>query len=136
MEDPPARRSRRFRTRHRRNAFCTRICREGIHSGRCEGSVRPLFSLPRAFPDNSPASWEGQGEQEVGIDEKTGKVLVRVDVKYFRPAEVEYVVSAFFGLSGRSSYHSLDSSWGTPRKRRRSLDGSASVHSTSWSGRW
>ena len=33
--------------------------------------------------------WQGAGLDEVGIDEKTGKVLVRVSEKYFRPAEVE-----------------------------------------------
>lgn len=33
--------------------------------------------------------WQGEGLDEVGIDEKTGKVLVRVSDKYFRPAEVE-----------------------------------------------
>ena len=33
------------------------------------------------------------------MDEKTRKVLVRVDAKYFRPAEVEYVVSLFFALA-------------------------------------
>jgi len=36
--------------------------------------------------------WEGEGEQEVGIDQKTGKVLVRVDTKYFRPAEVDLLL--------------------------------------------
>ena len=30
---------------------------------------------------------------EEGIDSKTGKVVVKVDAKYFRPAEVEYVSS-------------------------------------------
>jgi GDPmannose 4,6-dehydratase len=33
--------------------------------------------------------WEGDGLDEVGIDENSGKVIVRVDPKYFRPAEVE-----------------------------------------------
>ena len=33
--------------------------------------------------------WEGSGVDEVGIDVKTGKTIVRVDPKYFRPAEVE-----------------------------------------------
>jgi len=32
--------------------------------------------------------WEGKGIKEKGIDEETGKVLVEVDPKYFRPAEV------------------------------------------------
>jgi GDPmannose 4,6-dehydratase len=33
--------------------------------------------------------WEGEDLDEVGIDEKTGKVVIKVDSKYFRPAEVE-----------------------------------------------
>ena len=33
--------------------------------------------------------WEGEGLDEVGIDKNTGKVVVRVNPKYFRPAEVE-----------------------------------------------
>jgi len=36
-------------------------------------------------------SWEGESGSvhEVGIDEKSGKTVVRVDPNYFRPAEVE-----------------------------------------------
>ena len=33
--------------------------------------------------------WQGEGVQEQGIDKATGRVLVEVDPKYFRPAEVE-----------------------------------------------
>lgn len=33
--------------------------------------------------------WEGRGINEKGIDSKTGKPLVRVDSRYFRPAEVD-----------------------------------------------
>ena len=33
--------------------------------------------------------WEGEGIEERGIDIATGRVLVEVDPKYFRPAEVE-----------------------------------------------
>lgn len=33
--------------------------------------------------------WQGEGVQEQGIDQATGRVLVEVDPKYFRPAEVE-----------------------------------------------
>ena len=36
--------------------------------------------------------WEGEGVDEKGIDVKTGKVLVEVDPKYFRPAEVEQLL--------------------------------------------
>ncbi len=36
--------------------------------------------------------WEGEGVNEKGIDVKTGKTLVEVDPKYFRPAEVEQLL--------------------------------------------
>lgn len=36
--------------------------------------------------------WEGKGVDEKGIDVATGRVLVEVDPKYFRPAEVEQLL--------------------------------------------
>ena len=36
--------------------------------------------------------WEGEGVNEKGIDTATGKILVEVDPKYFRPAEVEQLL--------------------------------------------
>jgi len=33
--------------------------------------------------------WQGEGIQETGIDRGSGKVLVRIDPRYFRPTEVE-----------------------------------------------
>jgi len=33
--------------------------------------------------------WQGQGIDEEGIDKKTNKVIIEVDSRYFRPAEVE-----------------------------------------------
>ena len=36
--------------------------------------------------------WEGEGINEKGVDLKTGKVLVEVDPKYFRPCEVEQLL--------------------------------------------
>src|SRR3989338_10109231 len=33
--------------------------------------------------------WEGKGLDEVGIDKKTGKAIIRIDKRYFRPAEVD-----------------------------------------------
>lgn len=36
--------------------------------------------------------WEGSGIDEKGIDEETGRILVEVDPKYFRPAEVEQLL--------------------------------------------
>ncbi len=36
--------------------------------------------------------WQGEGVNEVGIDTKTDKVVVRVSEKFFRPAEVELLI--------------------------------------------
>ena len=36
--------------------------------------------------------WSGDGLDEKGIDKATGKILVEVDPKYFRPAEVEQLL--------------------------------------------
>jgi GDPmannose 4,6-dehydratase len=36
--------------------------------------------------------WEGKAENEKGIDVKTGKIIVEIDPKYYRPAEVDLLV--------------------------------------------
>ena len=36
--------------------------------------------------------WEGQGVDEVGIDTATGKIVVRINPKFFRPAEVDILI--------------------------------------------
>jgi GDPmannose 4,6-dehydratase len=36
--------------------------------------------------------WKGKGIKEVGIDEKTGAEIVKIDPNYFRPAEVELLI--------------------------------------------
>ena len=33
--------------------------------------------------------WFGEGEDELGVDKKTKKTIVRVDSKYYRPSEVD-----------------------------------------------
>ena len=33
--------------------------------------------------------WNGEGANEKGVDKKTGKIVVEIDPKYFRPSEVE-----------------------------------------------
>jgi len=38
---------------------------------------------------NMSIQWEGEGLDEVGVDSFTGREVVKVDPKYFRPAEVE-----------------------------------------------
>jgi GDPmannose 4,6-dehydratase len=36
--------------------------------------------------------WQGKGEQEIGVDKKTGKIIIKVNPKYYRPAEVDLLV--------------------------------------------
>jgi GDPmannose 4,6-dehydratase len=36
--------------------------------------------------------WKGRDEKEQGIDAKTGKVLVKINPKFYRPAEVELLI--------------------------------------------
>jgi GDPmannose 4,6-dehydratase len=36
--------------------------------------------------------WRGKGTQELGIDAATGKVVVRIDPRYFRPTEVDVLI--------------------------------------------
>lgn len=39
--------------------------------------------------------WRGKGLEEEGFDAKTGKVLVRIDPVYFRPAEVDLLIGDY-----------------------------------------
>ena len=56
--------------------------------------------------------WQGTGVDEKGIDKNTGKVLVEVDPKYFRPAEVEllwgYSTKARTELGWEPKYSFMD----------------------------
>jgi len=36
--------------------------------------------------------WQGQGVDEVGINEATGKEIIKIDPRYFRPTEVEHLL--------------------------------------------
>ena len=51
-------------------------------------SVRDFVNFSWAFLDKT-IRWEGEGVNEKGFDTKTGKLLVAVDSRYFRPTEVE-----------------------------------------------
>lgn len=33
--------------------------------------------------------WKGEGVEEVGVDKKTGREIIKIDKKYFRPTEVD-----------------------------------------------
>ncbi len=39
-----------------------------------------------------PLEWQGKGIHEKGIDTKTGKIVIEIDPKYFRPAEVDLLL--------------------------------------------
>ena len=41
---------------------------------------------------NITLEWKGSGVDEKGIDAKSGKVIIEVDPKYFRPTEVELLI--------------------------------------------
>jgi GDPmannose 4,6-dehydratase len=51
-------------------------------------SVRELIELAAAKLDMRLA-WEGKGVEEKGLDAATGKPIVCIDPRYFRPAEVD-----------------------------------------------
>lgn len=36
--------------------------------------------------------WEGKGREEVGLDASTGKILIAIDPRYYRPTEVELLI--------------------------------------------
>ncbi|HVQ45030.1 MAG TPA: GDP-mannose 4,6-dehydratase [Candidatus Saccharimonadia bacterium] len=39
--------------------------------------------------------WRDKGLDETGVDEKTGKTIIRIDPAYFRPAEVELLIGDY-----------------------------------------
>lgn len=39
--------------------------------------------------------WQGKGINEKGIDKKTGKTIIEIDPKYFRPAEVDLLLGDY-----------------------------------------
>ena len=57
-----------------------------------------------------PIAWRGEAEAETGLDARSGRVVVRVDPRYFRPTEVDLLI-------------------GDPRKARETLGWS---HKTTW----
>lgn len=58
-----------------------------LATGKCH-SVREFATLAFAHAGFN-LEWVGHGVEEKGIDKKSGKVLVEVDPKYYRPAEVD-----------------------------------------------
>ncbi|SER35551.1 GDP-mannose 4,6-dehydratase [Azotobacter beijerinckii] len=54
-------------------------------------TVRDFVSLACKAADIN-VEWKGEGEREQGIDSATGKVVVAVNPKFYRPAEVELLI--------------------------------------------
>ncbi|RMD76665.1 GDP-mannose 4,6-dehydratase [Candidatus Dojkabacteria bacterium] len=54
-------------------------------------SVRECVELAAKYLDFDIV-WEGKGLEEKGIDKKTGKIIVKIDSRYFRPAEVDFLL--------------------------------------------
>ena len=55
--------------------------------------------------------WKGTGINEIGYDEKTGRKLVKIDPKYFRPTEVETLLGDASKANeklGWNPHHSFD----------------------------
>jgi GDPmannose 4,6-dehydratase len=54
-------------------------------------TVRKFIEL--AFAEvGITVKWEGKGVDEKGINTATGKIIVEIDPKYFRPTEVELLI--------------------------------------------
>ncbi|MBI4932067.1 MAG: GDP-mannose 4,6-dehydratase [Bacteroidetes bacterium] len=54
-------------------------------------SVRKFAEM--AFAETGiKIAWKGKGENEKGIDVSSGKIIIEIDKKYFRPAEVDLLV--------------------------------------------
>jgi GDP-mannose 4,6 dehydratase len=93
--DPAAERARRLCAGDRRDAFGARVRRKGFaHIGR-------------------PLVWRGRGVEEKGVDQSTGRVLVEIDPRYFRPTEVDSLLGdaskarAKLGWRHRTSFEQL-----------------------------
>ena len=56
-------------------------------------TVREFVELAFGCVDVS-VKWQGEGVDEVGVDAKTGEVVVRINPKFYRPAEVELLLGS------------------------------------------
>jgi GDPmannose 4,6-dehydratase len=61
-----------------------------ISTGKCH-TIREFAEL--AFKHiNVELKWRGESLEEEGYDEKTGKIYIKIDPKYFRPTEVDLLL--------------------------------------------
>jgi GDPmannose 4,6-dehydratase len=49
--------------------------------------------------------WRGSGRDEVGVDLKTGKTVVAIDPRYYRPTEVDYLLGDASKAKKRLGWH-------------------------------
>ncbi len=61
-----------------------------LATGRTE-TVRDFVTMAAKAADIH-LEWQGQGEQERGVDTASGKTIVRVNPKFYRPAEVDLLI--------------------------------------------
>ncbi|HEX4893766.1 MAG TPA: GDP-mannose 4,6-dehydratase [Hyphomicrobiaceae bacterium] len=54
-------------------------------------SVREFVEVAFRHVDRE-IRWRGEGAQETGIDARSGKTMVRIDPRYFRPTEVDLLI--------------------------------------------
>jgi GDPmannose 4,6-dehydratase len=54
-------------------------------------TIRDFFTAAGAALDMD-VQWDGEGEEETATDAKTGKLLMKVNPKFYRPAEVELLI--------------------------------------------
>ena len=61
-----------------------------LATGRTE-TIRKFVEL--AFNEvGTTITWEGKGVNEIGYNDKTGDILIKIDPKYFRPSEVDLLI--------------------------------------------
>ena len=62
---------------------------------------------------NMDIVWHGKGEDEIGIDNKTGKKLIKIDPSYYRPTEVDLLIGdsskakKYLGWESKTSFQEL-----------------------------
>jgi GDPmannose 4,6-dehydratase len=61
-----------------------------LATGRTE-TVRNFVNMTCKAADIDIA-WQGEGQDEIGVDRRTGKTIVRVNPAFYRPAEVELLI--------------------------------------------
>jgi len=67
---------------------CSRMSRKTCHRHGKQYSVRDFVVAAGAQLDMK-IEWRGEGVEEMGVDARSGRTVVRVDPRYFRPTEVD-----------------------------------------------